>query len=229
MFKYETHLHTSPVSACASATVEDSLKTYSELGYDGIFITNHFLSGNIFHAIRDKSYAEKIEFYFTDYERALELSKKYNIKVFCGVETSAFDGTDFLIYGLDKEWFLAHEEWQEMNMKNQIKYFKEHGALVIQAHPFRESDYINHIRLFPREVDGIETINASRPDFENEMAEKYAEHYGLKCTAGSDMHRAHLRPIKLGWVECEEPLNCVQDFIKAFKEGKLKLNRAIVE
>ena len=42
MYRYETHLHTFPVSRCAIASVEESLKYYKELGYDGVFITNHF-------------------------------------------------------------------------------------------------------------------------------------------------------------------------------------------
>jgi len=47
MYKYETHLHTSPVSRCASADVETTLEYYKSLGYDGVFITNHFLDGNL--------------------------------------------------------------------------------------------------------------------------------------------------------------------------------------
>ena len=72
MYKYETHLHTSPVSRCAKASVRESLEFYKSLGYDGVFITNHFLDGNI-NIDKSKPYAEKIDFYFSDYEKALEL------------------------------------------------------------------------------------------------------------------------------------------------------------
>ena len=47
MYKYETHLHTYPVSKCARSTVRENLELYKEFGYDGVFITNHFLDGNI--------------------------------------------------------------------------------------------------------------------------------------------------------------------------------------
>ena len=47
MFRYETHLHTYPVSRCASSDVIDAIKMYKDLGYDGVFITNHFIDGNI--------------------------------------------------------------------------------------------------------------------------------------------------------------------------------------
>lgn len=46
MYRYETHFHTNPVSKCAGATVEDSLRFYKSIGYDGVFITNHFIDGN---------------------------------------------------------------------------------------------------------------------------------------------------------------------------------------
>ena len=35
MYKYETHMHTFPVSRCARATVEESVAYYKALGYDG--------------------------------------------------------------------------------------------------------------------------------------------------------------------------------------------------
>ena len=47
MYRYETHLHTSPVSKCARASVRESVEFYKSIGYDGIFITNHFIDGNI--------------------------------------------------------------------------------------------------------------------------------------------------------------------------------------
>ena len=140
MYKYETHLHTFPVSGCAQVSVEEQLTFYKQLGYDGVFITNHFLDGNI-NIERDKPYEEKIEFYFSDYEKGLEIGKKLGIKVFCGQEM-AYGGTDFLIYGLTKEWYLAHPEIMTMKKSTELSYLMEHGALVIQAHPFREASYM---------------------------------------------------------------------------------------
>ena len=95
MYKYETHLHTSPVSRCATATVRDSLAFYKSLGYDGVFITNHFLDGNI-NIDSSVSYQERIAFYFSDYEQGVETGKELDIKVFLGVESS-YKGTDFLL------------------------------------------------------------------------------------------------------------------------------------
>jgi len=220
MYKYETHLHTFPVSKCAGATVEESLKFYKSLGYDGVFVTNHFIDGNI-NIDRSLPYADRIEFYFSDYEKALELSESIGIKVFCGVEMS-YGGTDFLVYGLSKEWFLAHPEIEEMKKSEELGLLVENGALVIQAHPFREASYIDHIRLFPRHVHGVEIINANRTDGENTMAKIYAEHYGLLPFAGSDNHVAD-RQKSLAGVEFEEPISDVDDFIEKVLCGKAQV------
>ena len=42
------------------------------------------------------SYEERINFYYSDYEKALNLSAEIGIKVFCGLEIS-YGGTDFLV------------------------------------------------------------------------------------------------------------------------------------
>lgn len=217
MYKYETHLHTSPVSRCAIASVEESLKYYKELGYDGVFITNHFPDIND----NNQTYEEMIEFYFSDYEKALELSETIGIKVFGGVETT-YGGTDFLVYGLDKEWFLAHPEIMNIRQSDKLTFMRENGALIIQAHPFREAFYIDHIRLFPRHVDGVEIMNANRPDEENDLAKIYCEHYGLIKFAGSDNHSASNQK-KLFGICFDEPICSIEDFIEKAKNHKAEI------
>ena len=220
MYKYETHLHTSPVSECASASVEQQLTFYKKLGYDGVFITNHFLDGNI-NIESNKSYEEKLNFYCSDYEKGVEFGKKIGIKVFFGAEL-AYKGTDFLVYGLDKEWFFKHPEIMNMTKREELKFMMDSGALVIQAHPYREAFYIDHIRLFPRSVHGIEILNANRPDFENDMAKLYAEHYSLLPFAGSDNHVGEKQP-KLAGLAFETPILDEADFVRRVKnkEGEI--------
>ncbi len=220
MYKYETHLHTYPVSACASADVYESLDFYKKLGYDGVFITNHFVDGNI-GVNSSVPYEEQVNFYFSDYEKGAEYGKTIGLKVFCGFEMS-YKGTDFLVYGLSKEWFLNNPQIIDMKRSEELEFLMKSGALVIQAHPYREDFYIDHIRLFPRKVHGVETINASRNDFENDMAKKYAEHYGLLKIAGSDNHRGSKAP-RLAGVCCETPIMNEQDFIERVKTGQTEI------
>ena len=221
-YLYETHLHTSPVSRCAHATVRENLEAYRDFGYDGVFITNHFLDGNI-NIDRSLPYEERIRFFFGDYEEGVRLSEEIGIKVFCGVEMS-YGGTDFLVYGLDKAWFLAHPEIETMKRSAQLAFLCEAGALIIQAHPFREAAYIDHIRLFPRHVHGVEVYNACRSEFENGMAETYAQFYGLPVFSGSDNHTAGAQK-RLGGMRAKTPIADEADFISRFRKGELLLIR----
>ncbi len=220
MYKYETHLHTSPVSACAKANVSDTLVCYKNLGYDGVFITNHFLDGNI-NIDKSLPYEKKIEFYFSDYENALKLSKNIGIKVFLGIEIS-YGGTDFLIYGLNKKWFLKNPQIMDMKKSDELPFLRENGALVIQAHPFRQDYYIDHIRIYPDCIDGMEVVNANRTESENKIAMIYADEYKLLKTAGSDNHSASAQ-IHFAGMASETPIVSEEDFIKRIKSNKLSM------
>ncbi len=215
MYRYETHLHTSPVSRCAIASVRETLEFYKSEGYDGVFITNHFVKGNI-NFDKTRPYAEKLDFFFSDYEEALALSGEIGIKVFLGVEITAVDGSDFLIYGLDKAWYYAHPEIDEMKPSAILTLCRESGALVVHAHPFRDSSYIDHIHLFPRCTEAVEIYNACRTDFENRMAEIYAENYGFATTAGTDNHSAGRRSL-FGGMEFDTPLSCEEDYVSRIR------------
>ena len=219
MYLYETHLHTKPVSKCASITVQEALELYKSLGYTGVFITNHFIDGNM-NMAEKLSYKEKIEYYFTDYENGVKIGKELGLDVFFGIEIS-YKGTDFLVYGLDKEWFLAHPEIEQMKKSEELPFMMQNGALVIQAHPYREAHYIDHIRLFPRAVHGVEVDNACRKDFENDMAKHYASAYGLIAFAGTDIHHATQK--RFAGIMVEKPITNELDFISRIKNGEFKL------
>ena len=220
MYKYETHLHTYPASKCAKSTVREYMELYKELGYDGIFITNHFLDGNI-NIPYNTAYEDKINFFFSDYEEAKKLEAEIGIKVFYGVELS-YKGTDFLVYGLDKAWYLSHPEIMDMKKSDELPFMMESGALVIQAHPYREAFYIDHIRLFPREVHGVEVINACRTELENNMAKAYAQSYNLIEFAGTDIHLCTKERDFAGMCS-DTPIVDENDFVNRVKNGEMKV------
>ena len=217
MYRYETHLHSAPVSKCGSYSVRDNMEFYKEIGYDGIFLTNHFLDANI-GGDRSLPYEEQIEFFFTDIEEGIRLEEEIGIKFFWGVETS-YLGTDFLVYGLSKEWYLTHPEIMTVTRKEMLTMMAEDGALIVQAHPFREASYIDHIRLYPYHVHAVEVDNCGNKDFQNEMALSYAKCYNLPCTAGSDNHISRYAT-RLAGVEFETPIQNIDDFIDRIKRGE---------
>ena len=220
MYRYETHLHTSPVSRCARATVRENLEFYKKQGYDGVFITNHFIDGNIYD-IGTPDYKKRLDFFFSDYDEALKIGEEIGIKVFLGAELS-YRGTDFLIYGLDKEWYYSHPEIESLKKTEELKLMMDEGALIIHAHPFREAAYIDHIRLFPRSVHGVEIVNACRTPFENKMAEQYAKNYELLTFAGTDNHVGGNRENYAG-MESKVPIENEADFVKKIFAGEMRI------
>ena len=214
MYRYETHMHTLPVSKCARQGVRQNLEFYASLGYDGIFITNHFLDGNI-NIDKSLPYEEQLEFYFSDYYEALKLSKEIGIKVFLGIEIS-YRGTDFLIYGLDKEWFLAHPEIMDMKKSDELAFLIENGALVIQAHPYREAPYIPEVIIYPDCCEAFELYNAHNKPEINAKAVAYAAEHGIHGTGGTDAHG----PVqKRGGMIFEKKWESIADYIAAVRSG----------
>jgi hypothetical protein len=199
--------------------VRETLEFYRSMQYDGVFLTNHFLDGNINWDAQRLPFAEKLAFYCQDYEEAKRLSGEIGIRVFFGVELS-YCGTDFLVYGLDPAWYAAHPEILEMKKTDELPFLMAQNALVIQAHPFREDRHIDHIRLFPRSVEFVETVNACRKDEENEMAALYAKHYGLRSFAGTDNHSAGKQK-RFAGMESETPIVDEWDFVAKVRSGEM--------
>ena len=225
-YRYETHLHTKEASACANNTAEELVQAYKAAGYTGIMVTDHFYRGNC--AIdRNCAWEDWVEAYCKGYENAKAAGDKIGLQVFFGWEES-YQGTDFLIYGLDKEWMKQHPELKEISVEEQYELVHAAGGMVIQAHPYREAWYISEIRLYLESIDGVEVANAShygrnlREDgrtMYDIQALEYAEKYNLPQTGGSDIHSTNLL---YGGMEFNRKLENVQDYMKAVlgREGR---------
>ncbi|MBR6603000.1 MAG: PHP domain-containing protein [Clostridia bacterium] len=221
-YKYETHLHTSEVSACARASAAEQVEFYAESGYAGIIVTDHFLNGNTTVPREGLTWKEKIEKFCEGYVNALREGKKVGLDVFFGWEAS-YGGTDFLTYGLSPSWLLKNEQIMDLPYWEYLDYVRDEGGLIVHAHPFREAAYIKGgIKLMPRKVDAIEIINANRTEFENRMAKEFAKNYGLAPFAGSDNHSAYAQK-KLAGIKTKERIENIIDFIDIIQCGEYKI------
>ena len=209
------------MSACAKATLRENLEYYKSAGYAGVFLTDHFIDGNICHEIRALPYKDRIEAYFNVYEEAKPIAEELGIEVFSGIEMSD-NGTDFLVYGIDKEWCLAHEDMDKIPKPEILRILAEDGALIIHAHPFKGASAGNdNIRLYPECVHGVEVFNAGRNDFDNALAAKYCAEHGLIRFSSTDNHLGGLKKC-FGGMATERPIKSVADFISAVRSGEAK-------
>lgn len=217
--KYETHTHTSLVSKCSRITPEDLVRYYKHLGYSGIFITDHFLNGNT-TVSKELSWQDQIHMFCDGYEKALNEGRSIGIDVFFGLEYS-YRGSDFLTYGLDRQWLLDHPDLLSLNLGEYCDLVRAEGGIIVHAHPFREDFYIDMIRLLPRKTDAVEVFNAGRTDFENNCARQYADMYQLKLFAGTDTH--HDRQTILHGIQLKRRILDEKDMIAALKNGEIEL------
>lgn len=223
-YLYETHMHTSESSACARSTGREMAKAAKEAGYTGIIITDHNWYGN---SCIDPSlpWEEWIEQFCRGYEHAKSEGEEIGLDVFFGYE-SCYQGTEFLIYGVDKKWLKKNPKIKDASIGQQHEMIRKAGGMVIHAHPYREEWYIPKIRLFPEDVDGVEGINATHsssrsqshndPEFDR-RAIAYAREHRFPLTAGSDIHTTNLLG---GGVAFKRKLASIEDYCQAVLKGE---------
>lgn len=220
---YETHLHTCQASACGVSPGADYISFYQDLGYDGIIVTDHFFNGNCSVPL-PLPWSERVDLFCRGYEDALEEGAKHGFKVFFGWE-SCYKWDEYLVYGLDKDWLLAHPEVMNWNQKEQYDNIREAGGLVIQAHPFRERKYMWDINLNEPLCDGWEVANLGNPSWQDIPAYRYAREHGIYMSAGSDIHKVDQFGVgKAFGMEFDEPLNSIEDYVSAMKAHKGRIH-----
>jgi len=194
---------------------------YKKHGYDGIFITDHFVNGST-RTAPDMSWEEKMHIFYSGYEAAKAEGDRIGLDVFFGIEFNCKQ-TEILVYGLGIDWLLAHEGCDKLDIREFAALAHESRAFVVHAHPFRQRPYIKAIRLYPDCVDAVETVNAAHlPDMPHDRrAEWYAEEFGLCRTGGSDNHIENQR--FLGGILCESRLTGTEDYAKAVTEGRVRI------
>ena len=219
LYRYETHLHTTQASACAVYSAQEQVRSYKEAGYDGIVVTDHFYTGNTCIS-RNLPWGEWVENFCKGYETAKEEGDRIGLSVFFGWE-AYYNATEFLIYGLDKQWLLQHPDIVTWDIKEQYQRVHADGGFVIHAHPFRIRPYIKEVRLFPEYVDAVEAINIGNGnDSFDRQAMEYAKQHNLPVTGGTDAHGAE--NIRSG-VAFRKKVRDMNDFIDRIKLGDYEL------
>lgn len=216
---YETHLHTCVASACGKSHGYEYIDYYKSKGYAGIIVTDHFFNGNC--AIpRDLPWNEMIDRFYAGYEEAKKEGDKKNLQVFFAWECN-FEGDEYLVYGLDKQWLLDHPDilsWDHITHLNKVH---EAGGIVVQAHPFRERGYLSRVNLHPLQSDAWEVANAGNEPYQDQLAYKYALQHNIPMTSGSDIHIVDASNITPTFgVIFDTPLTSIKDYADRIKSGK---------
>ena len=183
-YKYDLHVHTSPVSACGDLTPCEVVNRYAELGFQGVVITNHF-SESVLRGFKTKE--DFLEYYLNDYRNAVENGKKHGLQVFLGLEIRfPENNNDYLVYGIDETDVLCAYDYIFTDYETFYREFKTDKNLIVQAHPFRSSCSLQQLDI----IDGIEVYNM-HPGHNSRVAlaaKLVHDNPRLCVTGGTDFH-----------------------------------------
>ena len=214
MYSFETHVHSSEVSRCGRVPAAEMVELYKKAGYAGLCLTDH-INPWTFHGLDLPTWEDKTEHFLKGY-RAAKAAAGENFTVLLGAEFHFHENNnDYLVYGLTEELlFSLGDDILAWGIDRFSPFCREHGLLLMQAHPFRNSMVVNK----PDVVDGIEVMNGHpRHDSRNFIARAWAEHYGLLMSSGSDAHQPE--DAARGGLRTEKPIETLDDLIAAIRSG----------
>ncbi len=221
MGRFELHVHTKECDKCASMGGADIVHHFQKLGYDGMVVTDHYI--DLFHEwfadeLLGKSYRQRMERWLKGYYTAREEGEKCGFTVLPGAEVR-FDGqpNDYLIYGVSEDFFYEAPPLNHCKTLEELTALLPTDACVVQAHPFRDSMTV----MDPKLLFGLEVRNAGTPEFRNDLARIYAEHYQKAMTSGSDFHGKDRQ--FHGGILTSAPIQSPADLIRTLRSGEYTL------
>jgi len=219
-YLYETHTHTSEVSACAGSTAAQQVQIYKNNGYTGIIVTDHFVNGYS-TCPKDESWKNQMKHFYKGYENAKKAGDKCGLDVFFGWEYT-IRGSDFLTYGLDLDFLLDHPGFDKLPIEEYSALVRNCGGFLAQAHPYRDAWYVEN--KFPVEshlIDAVEVFNSMDSEKSNNQASVYATFNNMPIQAGSDSHNAK-HSLYTG-IKMAERAESIFDIINAILDKKVEL------
>ena len=212
MFKTELHCHSNNISLCAQVSCADVVKKFTEAGYTTLVLTNHLNDYTMEH--HASSWEEFIDKFYNAY---MELKKEADgrLNILFGAELRFKENiNDYLLFGVTREFLLAHPEIFSLNPEKLSPILRENNILFVQAHPFRNGMTV----INPRFLDGVEIFNGHMGhDSRNEIAEAWAKKYNLIATSGTDFHYNDV-PANAGILTSEEITSTTQ-LVEILKSG----------
>lgn len=194
---------------------------YIKNGYSGAVLTDHFYHGNT-RPNRSLPWEQYMEEYLSGYYEMKEAAEGKDFEVFFGVEELFNTWDEYLVYGLEPEWYISRPELRDMKRVEFLKLAKESGAFIIQAHPYRFRDYFkcDHLTISSSLVDGYEVFNSCNTQEHNKLALMLAEREGKIAVGGSDRHKAEDYIETHGGIILPKKVHSIDELIAAVKAGK---------
>jgi len=165
--RVDLHIHTSERSSCALSTTLQQLTAAREAGLGAVAITDHH---RLVPTRQRREWGELFP----------------ELQILPGIEiTLDSEGEDILVVGLD-DVRLERYAWSWPDLHD---HAREHGGLLILAHPYRYQPEIR-IDLDRWRPDALEGYSANVPTRHRGRIRADAERLGVPLVANSDAHWA---------------------------------------
>lgn len=225
MYKIETHLHTLYGSGCGKMNERQIVSGYIAAGYHGLIVTDHYNRDTRWYPARFPNLPGTDLYGFLEgYDRVKEEGERRGLKVYKGAELR-FDGSpnDYLLIGYSDDLLREPEKVFRMGLEAFSRYARQDGAILIQAHPCRNSCQPPCTPAEGRWLDGVEIFNGNpRAHNQNEKAEAFACSMGhLIRLSGSDCHQPE--DIGLGGIYTGRLPQNDRELVRLLKERKYTL------
>ncbi len=217
MIKIETHAHTGG-SWCALCGLEEIFKHYKANGYGGLVVTNHYsYSECLSHDFTN--FRDYAKYFFSLIEDAIEMGKKFDMKVFYGVEVRLnSDKTEYMLLGFDKNFLLDNANIWEFTQEQLFKIANANGLFMYQTHPFRQGVKVGDARF----MHGAESFNGHFHHVNNNvLAKAFCKDNNLIEMSGTDFHDPG-QPVTAG-IYIPENINTNKELVEYITSGKAKL------
>ena len=183
-YKYDLHVHTSPVSVCADFSPEETIRKYKDAGFNGFVLTNHFTPLGLSKQPSKEAFTA---YFLSDYYKAKDAGEKLGFDILLGIEIRfPENGNDYLVYGISEDDIRTCADYLGSDLKTFYREFKSDKNIIIQAHPFRDNITLADIDY----LDGIEVFNM-HPGHNPRIglaAKLASENPRLLTTGGTDFH-----------------------------------------
>lgn len=194
MFKFDHHVHTSRHSPDSDIDPYDLLERASEVGLDGVVITEHD--------------------YQWEQEELAELASygaKHGVKVFSGAEVSAREG-HFLVYGLPN----LDDAPAGVTLKELIAVVRRHDAAIVAAHPFRwDQDFDAIVSDHGPAFDALELVSNNITIATRTLTDRLLSKHKMGATGSSDGHEILVVGCYYTWFP--RPIESLADFVGAIR------------
>lgn len=153
-----------------------------------------------------ETYAEKLKFYFSLYEKFRTAALREGIRPFLGSEVRAYDAegyfSEYLLYGVDEKFFYDNPALYALTQRELFSLAEKNGVFMVQSHPFRTGVKVGYYEY----MHGVEVYNGHKYHTNrNFVAKAFAEGFGLRQTGGTDFHMTEQTPV--GGIYLPENIN----------------------